>query len=242
MLLPLQQTTNKDLSLLQTKWKSILDAFLGNPLLNGAQFRYIPGDRQKGTLGQFVFLNPDGSFSILSAENISGDPGPIGQVLTSNGPGKQASFQAQSAPTAPRGELIFWEFAGYGGASPARVPTYAHVDTSNQGDLTYDQSNGLAITIGSDGNYIMSGNQASASGVAEGFGFVVDFNGSNPLSSISPPTRLGFNYGPALAVQLPQCGVPKFLQAGQIVRPWTENATTPVDPTYCQMTITKVSN
>lgn len=34
MLLPLQQTTLKDLSLLQTKWKSILDPVLANPLFN----------------------------------------------------------------------------------------------------------------------------------------------------------------------------------------------------------------
>ncbi len=32
-LLPLQQTDNKDLSILQTKWKSILDPVLSNPLI-----------------------------------------------------------------------------------------------------------------------------------------------------------------------------------------------------------------
>ena len=33
--LPLQQTDDKDLSLLSTKWKSILDPVLSNPLVNG---------------------------------------------------------------------------------------------------------------------------------------------------------------------------------------------------------------
>lgn len=34
MLLPLQQTDNKDLSLIQTKWKSILDPLLKSPTNN----------------------------------------------------------------------------------------------------------------------------------------------------------------------------------------------------------------
>ena len=34
MALPLQQTNDRDLSLLQTRWKSILDAVLANPTTN----------------------------------------------------------------------------------------------------------------------------------------------------------------------------------------------------------------
>lgn len=41
MQLPLQQTAVKDLSLIQTKWKSILDPVLANPLTNMAILKNV---------------------------------------------------------------------------------------------------------------------------------------------------------------------------------------------------------
>lgn len=42
MLLPKIDTTLKDLSLLQTKWKSILDVILGNPSLDSVILTQVP--------------------------------------------------------------------------------------------------------------------------------------------------------------------------------------------------------
>jgi hypothetical protein len=65
-LLPLQSTDNKDLSILQTKWKAILDILLSNPVAGGIQVFYSPADIKNGTPGQFSFENPDGSLAVLN--------------------------------------------------------------------------------------------------------------------------------------------------------------------------------
>lgn len=62
-LLPLQQTDNKDLSILQTKWKAILDVILSNPLVSGIQAFYTAASTTNGTPGSFTFENPDGSLA-----------------------------------------------------------------------------------------------------------------------------------------------------------------------------------
>ena len=72
MQLPLSQTTSKDLSLLQTRWKSILDPVLANPMTNISfltKITLVSGDNQiPHLLGQtqqgWVITDINGAASI----------------------------------------------------------------------------------------------------------------------------------------------------------------------------------
>lgn len=176
-------------------------------------------------------------------------PGSSGQILQSNGASVLPSWITSSAATAPRSELFFYGFAGYGSGATNTLYFTTSV-TGSQGDLTFSNSstNGLSVTVGSNGLYSVALTHGSGGSLAEGVCVTKNFSSSTACSSISStstPSRLCFQYIPSVAggaISIPSCSSTILLSSGDVVRPYSENSDTPADASWDQFRVTKVNN